>query len=80
MATADEEIARLTAEDGYEVTARTEGLVELVRKHSWLSVFMTGLMAGGHPGLPRGQRLYLWIDHRGQAEMGLYRPPDGYTP
>ena len=76
MATVDEEIARLVASDGYRVTERNRRFVELERKNSWLSVFVTGLMAGGQPGLMRSEHLYLWIDAAGNADMMLYRPPD----
>ena len=28
----------------------------------------------------RSERVYLWIDEAGEAELMLYRPPDRYVP
>ncbi len=77
MAQVDDEIARLAREDGYYVVARTERLVELKQKNSWLTVFVTGVMTGSGLGLRRINRLYLEIDEQGEAMMRLSRPvPD----
>jgi len=80
MATVEDEIARLAAADGYQVTAQNDRLVELERKNSWLSVFLTGLMAGGHMGLQRRERVYLWVDDEGNAKLMLHRRPDVASP
>jgi hypothetical protein len=74
MAQVDDEIARLNREDGYDVVSRSERLVELEQKHSWLAVLVTGILSGSGQGLNRKNRLFLEVDEQGEAVVRLRRP------
>lgn len=74
MAQVDDEIARLGREDGYYVVSRSERVVELELKNSWLAVVLSGVLTGSGRGLSRINRLYLEVDEQGEAVMRLSRP------
>lgn len=74
MAQVEAEIARLTAEDGYYVVSRTDRLVELERKNSWLGVIIGALLSFGGPVPFRAERIYLHVDEHGEATLRLHPP------
>ena len=76
----DAEIARLRRE-GYDVEERTDLQVMLVRQNPWLThwigVIFGGLLTGGINPSPRKQRVYLFLDAEGGAQLRLGpRPTD----
>ena len=77
MAQVEDEIARLVIEDGYYVVARTDQLVELERKNSWLGVVIGAVISAGGPGFPRTERIYLHVDEQGEATIRLSRSSGG---
>lgn len=74
MAQLEAEIARLTDEDGYSVVARTDRLVELERKNSWLGVIIGAVLSFGGPVPFRTERIYLHVDEHGEAILRLHPP------
>ena len=83
MARVDDEIARLVAEDGYYVVARSDRHVELERKNPWLAVVTAAVLSslpaiagggGGGGGFRRTERIYLDVDESGEAIVQLRRP------
>jgi hypothetical protein len=50
MAQVDDEIARLIRDDGYCVVSRSERLVELEQRNSWLAVLLSGVLTAGGGG------------------------------
>ncbi len=71
---AEAEIARLRRE-GYEVEDRTADQVILVRTSPWtthwLGVLFGGLLGGGINRSPRTQRIYLFVDADGGAQIRM---------
>ena len=68
------EIARLGLE-GYEVEESGTDQVILIRTNSWgthwLGALLGGLLSGGINPSPRTQRLYLFVDAEGGAQLRL---------
>ena len=74
MSQVEDEIARLTSEDGYHIVTRTDRLVELERKNSWLGVVIGAVLSMGGSVVTRTQRIYLHIDEHGEAVLRLHPP------